>query len=150
MSEEKHEFHVRSEWANNSDGDGIIALDWGGTWEYGVPTFSGGKAGRANPEELLISAVISCYSITLALLMEKRKMLPPPRIEVDADGTMIRNPDRTLKFTTITLKAKIYAAHLGEAEQQKILDLAQKAEHLCPISNAVRGNVEVTVDAEIV
>jgi peroxiredoxin-like protein len=150
MSDETHHFHLSSDWTENSDGDGVLAFDWGGKFEYGVPALFGGKEGRTNPEELLIASVISCYSITLSLLIEKRRLTPAPRIEVSAEGTVIRNPDRTLTFQSITLKPKISARHFDDAEQQKILELAQKADHYCLISKALRGNVEMSVDAEII
>ncbi len=150
MNDEKHGFHLTGDWTENSDGDGTLTFDWGGTLDYGVPISSGGKAGRSNPEEMLIAAVASCYSITLALLVEKRRLIPAPRIEIEADGAMIRNPDRTLKFTAITLKPKIYASDFDAATQEKIVELAHKAEEYCVISNALRGNVEITVSPEII
>ncbi len=150
MSDEQHGFHLTSEWTENSDGDGSLHFDWGGSLDYGVPASLGGKEGRPSPEEMLIAAVVSCYCITLALLMEKRRMTPAPPISVDAEGTIIRNPDRTLKFTEIRLKPKIAASGFDAAAQEKILDMAHKAEQYCVISNAVRGNVAITVAPEIV
>ena len=150
MSDEKHGFHVTGDWTENSDGDGTITFDWGGTLAYGVPVSSGGTEGRSNPEEMLVAAVMSCYSITLALLVEKRRLTPAPQIEVDANGVMIRMPDRTLKFTEISLRPKIYASHFDAATQEKIVELAYQAEQRCVISNALRGNVEITVSPEIV
>jgi peroxiredoxin-like protein len=150
MSDEQHDFHLTGDWTENSNGDGTVTFDWGGTLSYGVSVSLGGKAGRSNPEEMLIAAVVSCYSITLALLIEKRRLTPAPRIEMDADGVMIRNPDRTLKFTELHLKPKIYAAHFDAVAQEKIVEMAHKAEQYCVISNALRGNVEITVSPEIV
>lgn len=149
MSEEKHLFHVDSIWTGTSAGDGVSAADWGGTTEYGVPAGLGGKPGRTNPEELLLNAVVSCYSITLALLLE-RKRLAVPRLEVSAEGEVVRQPDKTLKFAAIRLKPKVYLASDDEALRKSAEEMAHKAELYCPVSAALKGNVEITVSPEIV
>lgn len=146
MSEEKHYFPVKSVWTGNSDGDGTLTTDWGQI-EYGVPPELTGKPGRSSPEQLLVSAVVSCYSITLALLAEKRR-LPMTRIEVAATGEVVRQPDRTLKFTRLILRPKMMLEGAGEAQRKMAEDLAHKAEVYCVISKAVRGNVEITVEPE--
>lgn len=150
MSEEKHLFPVHSQWTDNSDGDGTLTVPWGGALDYGVPAALGGKEGRSNPEEMLTAAVVACYSITLSLLLE-RKRIPPPRIEVEAEGEVIRQPSKLLKFTAIRLKPRIILADAAdEATIQTVTDLAHKAESYCIISNALRGNVEITVEPEVV
>jgi peroxiredoxin-like protein len=148
MSEERHIFRVSSVWTGNSDGDGVSEAGTGVRTEFGIPPATGGKEGRTNPEELLLNAVVACYSITLALLIE-RKRLAPHQIEVAAEGDLVRQPDRTLKFTAIRLKPRILAAGADEAQRQTLLDLAHKAERYCLISNAVRGNVEVSLEPEV-
>ena len=148
MSEEKHLFRLNSVWIGNSDGDGTLTTAWGGQVAYGVPEELGGKPGRTNPEELLLSAVVSCYSITLALLAERRR-LPLTRLEVTAEGEVVRQPDRTLKYTAIRLAPKMVLASSEEAQRQAALDCAQKAEVYCVISRAVRGNIEISVTPEV-
>ena len=148
MSEERHEFHLTSRWTDNSDGDGALHFDWNGAIEYGVPVSTGGKAGRSNPEELLLAAAASCFSITLALLLEKKR-LPATIIEMEASGAIIRQPDRTLKFAEIVLRPRLKADG-WTVEQRKIaLDLAHKADAYCLVSNALRGNVTISVLPEL-
>ena len=149
MSDEQHTFHLQSRWTDNSDGDGLIRFDWDGTLEYGIPVSTGGKPGRSNPEEMLLGAVASCFSITLALLLEKKRY-PAVHLDVDASGTMIRQPDRTLKLTEIILRPRIAAKELNEAQQNVVLALAHKADTYCVISNALRGNVEIVVRPEFI
>lgn len=149
MSEEKHSFHLQSVWLGNSDGDGTLTADRGATIEYGVPEDLGGKPGRSNPEDMLLAAVTSCYSITLALLAE-RKRLPVTRIDVEANGEVVRQPDKTLKYTSIQLCPKIALSSTEEAHRKAALDMAHKADLYCVISRAVRGNIEITVEPELV
>jgi peroxiredoxin-like protein len=149
MSEDRHTFRVESVWTGNSDGDGAAIAGTGVRTDFGVPPEMGGKVGRTNPDELLLTAVVACYSITLALLIE-RKRLAPPRIEVEAEGDVVRQPDRTLKFTAIRLKPRIVVETADENVHRTLLDLAHKAEIRCLISGALKGNVEITVEPEIV
>jgi peroxiredoxin-like protein len=148
MSEEKHYFQLKSVWTGNSDGDGKIIAD-AGTVEYGVPESLGGKAGRSNPEEMLLAAVTSCFSITFALLAERRR-LPVTEIHVEATGEVERQPDRTLKFTTIRLHTKIRMEGEDTTQQNAVLEAAHRAEKYCLISRALQGNVEISVEPELI
>src|SRR5215831_19378248 len=141
MNEEKHHFRLNSVWAGGSDGDGTLTAEDGRKLDYGRPPEMGGAPGRANPEEMLLGAVASCYSITLAILVERRR-LPVTRIEVAAEAEVIREPGGTLKYTAIHIQPRITLTGEDEVQQKAVLDFAQKAEVYCVISRAVRGNVE--------
>jgi peroxiredoxin-like protein len=147
MADERHTFSVQSTWTGNSEGDGHARAE-GWSVEYGVPAGLGGKAGRANPEELLLGAVVSCYCITLAILAE-RKRLPLDRVEIRSEGEVERQLGGTLKLTAIRLYPTLHAAGADEAQARSLEDAAHKAEQYCVISNAIRGNVEVSVEPEI-
>lgn len=160
MAEEIHKFTVSSTWTGNSDGDGVARGD-GWSIGYGSPASFGGKTapqpsieaeegtgGRANPEELLISAVVSCYCITLAYLAE-RKRLPLERIEMDASGEVVRQVGGSLKFESITLRPQLLSHGADESQVRSLTDCAHKAETYCPVSNALRGNVRIEVCPEV-
>lgn len=146
MSEEIHRFKLTSSWNGTSDGDGTITTGWGKI-AYGIPEGLGGAPGRSNPEEMLIGAVASCYSITFAMLAE-RKRLDPPTLEMVAEGEVVRQPDKTLKFTAIKLSPTITISNA--TQRDAVLDCARKAEGYCLVSRALRGNVEITVVPEII
>jgi len=148
MSEEKHLFHLQSVWVGDSEGDGTLLAD-GRTLEYGLPPQFGGRPGRTNPEELLLSAIAGCYSATLAVLAERRR-LPITRIDLSVEGEVVRQQGGMLRFRAIRLAPQIRLEGGDEAQRQAALDAAHKAEQYCMISNAVRGNVELTVTPEIV
>ena len=148
MSEEKHEFKIESTWTGPSGGDGLLRNS-GEAVRYGMPEGLGGAPGRTNPEEMLISAVAACYSITLAVLAERRR-LPVARIDLTARGEVVRQPGGILKFVSISLPPRITLDGGDPAQIETLRDFALKAEQYCPISNAVRGNVEISVDPEII
>jgi peroxiredoxin-like protein len=147
MPEETHNFHIDSVWTGGYDGDGN-ATAHGRAIEFGRPEELGGRPGRTSPEELLLDAVASCYSITFAVLAERRN-LPVARLELSMDGTVVRQLGGTLKFTAIHIKPRIVLTGPDDAQRQTAVDFAHKAEQYCLISNAIRGNVEVSVEPEV-
>jgi peroxiredoxin-like protein len=147
MAEEKHIFSVKSVWAGDSDGDGVLETD-AGCVAYGRPSQLGGAPSRANPEQLLVEALASCYSITLAVIAEGKR-LPITKIEVAAEGDIVRQPDRTLKFTAIRLKPVLTVDSTDESVKQKALAAAHHAEKYCLISKALDCSVEITLEPSI-
>lgn len=145
---EVHKFNLESVWTGDSDGDGLLSGPHFRA-DYGRPEQLGGAAGRTNPEELLVAATVSCYTITLAGMAEGRR-LPVSRIDVSAEGELIRGDDRRLKFTAIRLRPRLHTASSDEVQQRKMLDAAHRAEDYCLISQTMRGNVEITVEPELV
>jgi peroxiredoxin-like protein len=148
MSQETHDFVIRSTWKGDADGDGHMTLT-GTDFPYGRPECLGGAAGRTNPEELLTSAVVSCYAITVALLFEKRR-LPILEFDVDATGTIVRQENGRLKFTAIELRPRVVLKENDEKMAASVRDMTLKAEDYCLVSAALHGNVDITVRPEIV
>ena len=148
MEEERHYFDVKSIWAGDSDGDGKLIAE-NREMEYGRPACLNAKPGRTNPEELLVESVVACYSITFAILAEKKR-LPISHFEVSAQGEIVRQPDRSLKYTAIHIKPKITLESADPAVQKSAIDAAYRTDKYCLISNALKGNVEITVEPEII
>jgi peroxiredoxin-like protein len=148
MAEDLHTFTIHGTWTGNGDGDGIMSCA-GYDVPYGRPAQLGGAHGRANPEDMLLGAVVACYSITFALLAERRR-LPVAKVEVDAEGDVVRQLGGTLKYVAIRLRPRITLNDGDSAQEQTAIDSAHKAEQYCVISNALRGNVEITVEPTIV
>jgi peroxiredoxin-like protein len=147
MSEELHTFKIHSLWSGDSEGDGVMRCN-GYDVNYGRPEQLGGKPGRPNPEDMLLASVVACYSITFSVLAERRR-LPVARVEVDAEADVIRQLGGTLKYKSIRLRPRITLNDGDAAQANTALDSAHKAEQYCVISNALRGNVEITVDPVI-
>jgi peroxiredoxin-like protein len=148
MSEEKHLFQMTGTWVGSSDGDGELHCA-AGVVPFGVPAQLGGASGRANPEEMLLGAVAACYVITLSILAERRR-LPISKVEISADGEVVRQPGGTLKFTQIWLKPVIHLDSNDEAHLRQTHDSAVKAETYCLISNALHGNVTIHLEPTVV
>ena len=70
---------------------------------------------------------------------------PPDSLEVRAECTLDRRGDG-VAVTAMQLTVRGSVSGLDDAGFQEV---AKKAEEGCPISNAIRGNVEITLDAHL-
>ncbi|HSN17206.1 MAG TPA: OsmC family protein [Gammaproteobacteria bacterium] len=103
---------------------------------YSAPASLNGKGVGTNPEELLISAVGACFSLTLAATLSARK-LPAERLKVAADGVVVRGP--ALEFQSLTVHPTIYAAAEDRADDYR--RAAEAALQRCFIGGLISAKV---------
>ncbi|MCS6802170.1 MAG: OsmC family peroxiredoxin [Chloroflexota bacterium] len=100
--------------------------------------------GRTSPEELLAAAHASCFAMALSAGLG-RAGTPPTRLEVSATVTFDRvNEAWTVTKSELTVRGSVPGATL-EAFRQA----AETAKDSCPISRALKGNVEMSVAASL-
>ncbi|HSI72714.1 MAG TPA: OsmC family protein [Fimbriimonas sp.] len=141
-----HEYRVNVAWSGGKDGSGQVeAPESGESFALAVPHEFGGPGGATNPEELLTSAIASCYSITLGIIAQNRK-LPIQEMKVAAVGE-VDQQGATFTYKRVTIRPTITLSGEATDEQRnQARDMAMKADHYCIITNAVRDKVEVTVE----
>jgi lipoyl-dependent peroxiredoxin len=100
--------------------------------------------GKTSPEELLAAAQASCYAMALASTLA-REGHPPEGLDVTASATLDR-VDGKPKVTEMNIQVKGRVPGIDAATFQETAD---RAEHGCPIANALRGNVLLRVEAEL-
>ena len=144
-----HEYPVSVHWAGGRDGSGSVKTGNSGTeLNLAVPPEFQGPGGAINPEELLTTAIASCYSITFGIIATNRK-LPVVDIRVNAVGVVEQQGmSFTYKQTTIRPEISV-ASDATEAQVAAILENALKADNYCIVTNAVRGKVEVVIEPSI-
>jgi osmotically inducible protein OsmC len=98
--------------------------------------------GKTSPEELIASAHATCYAMALSNTLAG-KDTPPERLTVDAVCTF---DDEQLKITTMNLDVRGEVPGLSEEEFE---NAAREADQVCPVSGALRGNVEIRVQARL-
>ncbi|HEY0971199.1 MAG TPA: OsmC family protein [Gemmatimonadales bacterium] len=103
------------------------------------------NAGGSNPEELIAAAQAACYSMALSLGLEKAGM-KPERVQTDAACTIEKVGDG---FQITTMKLTVRASVPG-ADRDAFKDIAEATKDGCPVSKALLGNVDITVDAQLV
>jgi osmotically inducible protein OsmC len=118
-----------------------MALTWDGRTSPGAP------AGQAatSPEELIAAAHAGCYSMSLANVLGQAGRTAD-RLDVQARCTAERS-EAGLRIAAITLEVRGAVPGLDAAEFGR---LAGEAERQCPVSNSLRGNVDIRVDAQLV
>jgi osmotically inducible protein OsmC len=99
--------------------------------------------GKTTPEELLAGAHAVCYAMVLANTIGKQGG-KARRIRVTSTVTGDKS-DAGLKVVSSALQAVVEG--LEGIDRAGISELAKNAEKGCPISNAIRGSVSITVDA---
>ena len=110
------------------------------TWASRTET----PGGKTSPEELLAAAHASCYAMAFSATLA-RKRTPPERFDVTAKCTF-DNVGDGFKVTTMELTVHGTVPGLQSSAFQEV---AKEAEKACPISNAIRNNVEIRLTANL-
>jgi osmotically inducible protein OsmC len=127
-------------------GSGKVRFGTGALPETGVTWVSRTEqpGGKTSPEELLAAAHASCYAMALSATLAGNKT-PPTRLDVTAECTFDRVGDKW-KVTAMELTVKGVVPNIDSA---KFEEMAKIGEAGCPISNALRNNVEIKVNASL-
>jgi lipoyl-dependent peroxiredoxin len=100
--------------------------------------------GETSPEELIAGAHASCFAMALALVLGENKT-PPEHLAVSAACTL-DEVEGAPRITTVELTVR---AHVPGLEAAGLKGIVGRAADLCPVSNALRGNVKVFVRSEL-
>lgn len=98
--------------------------------------------GKTSPEELIAAAHATCYAMALSNTLAE-KDTPPERLEVDAVCTL---DDQQLKITSVNLDVRGAVPGISEEDFE---NAAREAEQVCPVSNALRGNLEIQLQTHL-
>ncbi len=129
-----------------ANGSGVITLKSGVASDMPVSWASrvNNLSGKTSPEELLAAAHASCYAMAFSNALDKRGT-PPQRLSVVADCTF-EQTDTGFKVSRMALTVEGEVAGITQAQFE---EAARAAEAGCPVSNALRGNVDITVNARL-
>jgi osmotically inducible protein OsmC len=98
----------------------------------------------ANPEQLIAAAEASCFSMALSAALAEAGS-PVDAVETDAAVTL-RMVDGTPTITNIALRTVGTVPGIDEATFR---EAAESAKRNCPVSRALAGVPEVTLDATL-
>jgi len=112
--------------------DGIIDTD------VRVPKEMGGAGGATNPEQLFAAGYASCFHQALKLVAGRAKA-DTTDSEVVADVSIIDNGQGGFQLA-VALEVTLPNVPADLAQE-----LVEQAHHVCPYSNATRGNIEVAL-----
>ena len=100
--------------------------------------------GGTNPEELVAGALAGCFSMQLAGVLGEGGN-EPESIQTTADVSM-RNTGDGPTIARIALRTTGKVPGIDQAAFQEAADTAKR---ICPVSRAVAGVEEITVDATL-
>ncbi len=140
------EREARASWQGGlEDGAGRVATSADGQRELSWDGRAGAPgANGTSPEELIAAAHAGCYSMSLANVLGQAGS-KPERLDVQARCTA-KLTDAGLGIEAIDLTVRGVVPGLEEEEFRR---LADEAERQCPVSNSLRGNVDIRVDARL-
>jgi osmotically inducible protein OsmC len=139
--------HATVTWEGTlTDGNGTIDSGSGALQHLPVTWASrvGASGGKTSPEELLAAAEAECYAMVLTNMLTQRGS-SSQRLEVTATCTVERQ-EGGLKITRMALQVR---GSVSGLDQSTFRSMAQEASEKCPVSNAIRGNVQIEVSAQL-
>jgi lipoyl-dependent peroxiredoxin len=129
------------------EGQGCVSVDSQAftklpiTW---VSRTGGHTDGATSPEELLAAAHASCFSMALSLVLAEADT-PPEQLAVSATCALERRHDG-FKITSVDLDV---SGHVSGIDQHRFEEAVQRAAGVCPVSNALKSNVDMSWQAHL-
>ena len=106
------------------------------------PEFRGGIHGMWSPEHLLVSAVSSCYALTLAGVADRRQ-IPLHDVAIRGVGHITRRADARFGFVVVELAVEITTEEGFEDNARRASRAAKSG---CIIAQALRIPVEIELE----
>ena len=138
---------VTVDWAGSiMEGKGSAKAGTGAfTLPVTFPARIGEPAGHTSPEELMAASHAACYAMALNATLG-RKNGSAARTLVTATVTAEKS-DAGIKL--LSSKLKVTAEGLQGIDKTQFSEVAREAEGKCPISNALRGTMQIDVEADV-
>ncbi len=99
---------------------------------------------NTSPEELIAAAHATCVSMALAHALAEART-PAQRLESEATATFDKTADG---FRMTTMRISIRGGVEG-MDEDAFREAAEQAKENCPISQALKGNVDVSLEASL-
>lgn len=97
-----------------------------------------------SPEELIAAAHATCISMALANMLAQAGN-PPQQLETKATATFDKVGDG-FRMTTMEISIR---GQVEGMDADSFREAAEGAKENCPVSQALKGNVEVSIDASL-
>jgi osmotically inducible protein OsmC len=141
------ERHVEVDWRGSvMDGKGEAKAGSGAfTLPVTFPSRVGEAGGKTSPEELMAAAHAVCYAMALNGTLG-RKSAAAERTVITAT---VKADKGEAGIKIVSSKLTVVAYGLTGLEAAAFPEVAQEAEGRCPVSNAYRGTMEITLEASV-
>lgn len=141
----KHTFKCTAKFTGGYNGVGTIDNKHLKS-QISIPEEMNGPDIGTNPDEMLMSAAVTCFTITLSSYFEKNKLFTEVNY-VDAEA-VIAIEKGLQHYESITYH--VYLDSVDRATEEidisKLKRIIEKAEHNCMITRALKGNVDIIIE----
>ena len=130
-----------------ASGSGVVSASTSGAFTELPVTWASrteSADGRTSPEELVAAAHASCFSMALSHGLGQAGT-PPERLEVTASVTF----DQVEGGFAVTSSALTVRGRVPGMDAAAFEEAAEAAKDGCPISGALKNNVELSVEATL-
>ena len=126
-------------------GNGVLSLKSGAAPDLPVTWASRTERsdGKTSPEELVAAAHASCFSMALSHELAESGHAPE-RLDVSATVTLSLEGGPKVSSSHLTVRGVVPGI-----DADAFNAAAEAAKEGCPISGALKGNLELTVDAQL-
>ena len=138
---------ANAEWQGDlMSGSGKVSTQSGAVRDATVKWSSRAEVADENtsPEELIAAAYATCISMALSNVLAQAGN-PPQKLETEATSTFEKTDDG-FRMTTMRITIRGQVEGLDE---ESFRQAAEDAKENCPVSQALKGNVNVSVDASL-
>lgn len=135
----------RTHWEGDlATGSGTATVDSGAVGPMAVTWAARSEehGGVTSPEELIAAAHASCYSMAFSARLGKAG---GTSITLDTTATATFVPGEGITTMVLTVRGSA-----DGVDEEQFKALAEDAKENCPVSQALSGNVEITLDAAVV
>ena len=130
---------VNAVWNGGVTGNGTLKAEYLDT-KIAIPTSLGGSGNGANPKEVLVASVTTCYTANLTFVLESKK-LPVAELTVNSEARISDNEFEIIHFPEIVLSADASDEQVQSAERA-----TEEAEKGCEVGNILKkADVEIKV-----
>lgn len=136
---------ARSVWQGDlMKGGGNVSFGTGAITDQPVswPARTEAPGGKTSPEELIAAAAAACWSMAFSHALHQ-KGHASEQIDAQATCTLDR-VEGGVKITKLRLVARGRVPGMDAAEFQRLA-----REQACPVTNALKGNVEISIEATL-
>jgi Ohr subfamily peroxiredoxin len=115
--------------------DGNLSVD------LRLPQELGGEGGGTNPEELFAVGFAACFESALGVVA-RRRHVEVEDAAIDAKVMLLPTEERGFKLA-VDLNVELPSIE----DANEAAEVVREAHHVCPYSNATRGNIDVRLTA---
>lgn len=143
----EHHFYLKADWPGGRNNVGYIDAGKLQT-KVSIPPEMNGPGVGTNPDEMLLGAAATCYVITLGAMIE-RANLPLQEMSLESEG-IVEVENNVITYKKIIHKPTVVLTNqASDKNYQMLMKLVERAEASCMISRALKGNVEIELEAII-